>query len=130
MAGRLLSAGQRLASHKSWESLVAKPELASSRRSTDNLLLATLELINVPSGEDDLVLEQLCFGGGKPHKEVGGKRDWEGKKEKEKRKGRIIVSYLDTKTDWPQRTGSVYTYCHYRHMAMLSSLPTWQTWPF
>lgn len=85
MAGRLLGAWQRLASHKSWESLVAKPELASSRRTTDNLLLANLELINVPSGEDDLVLEKLCFGGDNPYKEIGGKRDCKRKKKEKKR---------------------------------------------
>jgi hypothetical protein len=59
--------------------LVAEPELTSSRRATDNLLLATLELINVPSGEDDLVFKKLCFGGGNPDKEIGRKRDCERK---------------------------------------------------
>ena len=73
--GRLLGARQRLASHESREPLKAEPELTTSRRAADNLLLATLELINVPSGEDNLVLEKLRFGGGNPDEEVGGKRD-------------------------------------------------------
>jgi len=55
--------------------LVAEPELTSSRRATDNLLLATLELINIPRGEDDLVFEKFCFGGDNPYEEIGGKRD-------------------------------------------------------
>lgn len=73
----LLGAWQRLATHISWESLVAEPELTSSRWATDNLLLASLELINVPSGEDDLVFKKVCFGGDNPDKEIGGKRDCE-----------------------------------------------------
>jgi hypothetical protein len=57
--------------------LVAEPELTSSGRATDNLVLASLELINVPSREDDLVLKEFSFGGDNPDEEVGGKRDWE-----------------------------------------------------
>jgi|SRR3954451_5627832 hypothetical protein len=74
---RLLGAWQSLATHESWESLVAEPELTSSRRATDNLVLASLELINVPSREDNLVLKEFSFGGDNPDEEVGGKRDWE-----------------------------------------------------
>lgn len=80
--GRLLGAGQRLPSHKPWESLVADAELASSRPETDDFILATLELINVPRGEDDLVSEKLCFRGGNPDKEIGGKRDCERKNDR------------------------------------------------
>jgi hypothetical protein len=65
--------------------LVAEPELTSSRRATDNLLLATLELIHVPSSEDDLLSEKFGFRGGNPDKEIGGKRDCGRKKRKNDR---------------------------------------------
>ena len=90
--GRLLGAWQRLPPHKSWESLVAEPELTSSRRTTDNLLLATLELINVPSGEDDLAFEKFCFGGGNPDKEIGRKRDC---KRKKRENNHELLGYKD-----------------------------------
>lgn len=86
---RLLSAWQRLASHKSWKSLVAEPEPTSSRRATDNLLLASLELINVPGSEDYLVFKEFCIDGYNPDKEVGGKGDCQ----------RIIVSSPDIKME-------------------------------
>ena len=54
--------------------MVADAELAGSRPETDDFILATLELINVPSGEDDFVFEKLRFGRGNPDKEIGGKR--------------------------------------------------------
>lgn len=65
--------------------MVADAELASSRPETDGFILATLGLINVPRSEDDLVSEQLCFGGGNPDQEIGRKRDW---------KERMTFSYL------------------------------------
>jgi hypothetical protein len=86
---RLLGAWQRLATHESWKSLVAEPELTSSWWATDNFLFTSLELINVPRSEDDLVFKKFCLGRDNPDKEIGGKRDCE----------RIIVSYLDIKTD-------------------------------
>lgn len=74
---RLLGAGQSLATHETWESLVAELELTSVRWATDNLVLASLEFINIPRREDNLVLKEVSFGGDNPDEEVGRKRDWE-----------------------------------------------------
>lgn len=74
---RLLGTWQSLTTYESWESLVAEPELTSSWRATENLVLASLELIDVPRREDDLVLKEFSFGGDNPDEEVGRKRDWE-----------------------------------------------------
>lgn len=71
----LLGVWQRLATHISRKSLVAEPKLTSSWRATENPLLAILKLINVPSGEDNLVFKKFCFGRDDPDKEIGRKRD-------------------------------------------------------
>ena len=78
-----MGAWQRLATNEPGETLVAEPELTSSRRATDNLLFATLELVDVPSGEDDLVFEKPCFGRGDPDEEIGGKGDCKREKKEE-----------------------------------------------
>lgn len=75
VTGRLLGAWQRLTTHISRESLIAEPKLTTSWLVTKNIPLAILELINVPSGEDNLVFQKFRFGGDNPNKEIGGKRD-------------------------------------------------------
>lgn len=71
-----LSTWQRVARDKSWEALETKPELASPRWSTDDLLLAGLELLNVPGGKHELALQEASLGGSEPDEEVGWKRDY------------------------------------------------------
>ena len=65
----------RLAIHETWEPLIAKPKLTSARWSTDYFLLATLELVDIPASKNDLISEEIRFGGGNPDKEIGRKRD-------------------------------------------------------
>lgn len=89
VTGRLLGAWQRLTTHISWETLIAEPKFTGSWRATKNLSLAILELINVPSGEDNLVFQKFRFGRDNPNKEIGGKRDCLNRK-------RTIVSYFGT----------------------------------
>lgn len=96
---RLLSAWQRLAAHKSRKSLVAEPELTSARRATDNLLLTSLELLNIPGSEDYLVLKEFCIEGYNPDKEVCGKGDCQ----------RMIVSSLDIKMEQPRTISVILT---------------------
>jgi hypothetical protein len=61
------------------EPLETEPELPSPGWAADDLLRASLELIHVPRGEDDLFPEELGFQGGNPDQEICGKRDCEKK---------------------------------------------------
>lgn len=66
---------QRPTSHKPRKPLIPDPKLPRPGRTTEDLLLARLELIDVPRGEDDLVSEELCLGRGDPDEEVSREGD-------------------------------------------------------
>lgn len=73
----LLSTRQRVAPDESWEPLEAQPEFARPRSSIpDDLLLAGLELLDVPGGKHELAVQEACFGGSEPDEEVGRERDY------------------------------------------------------
>ncbi len=51
------------------------PQLAAEGRGADNLLLAALELVDVPGGEDELAVEEFGVGRRNPDQEIGGEGD-------------------------------------------------------
>ena len=61
---------QSLAADVAREAREAHPQLAGEGRGTDDLLLAALELVDVPSGEDELAVEELGLGRCHPDEEV------------------------------------------------------------
>lgn len=57
-----LTSSEGMATDVAREARVAHPQLAAKRRGADNLLLAALELVDVPGCEDDLSVEELGLG--------------------------------------------------------------------
>ena len=68
-------ASQRMAADVAWEAREAQPQLAGEGRGADDVLLAALELVDVPGGEDELAVEELGLGRRGPDQEVRGKGD-------------------------------------------------------
>ena len=64
-----------MAADVAWEARKAQPQLAGEGRGADNLVLAALELVDVPGGEDELAVEELGLGRRGPDQEVRGKGD-------------------------------------------------------
>ena len=52
------------------------PQLAGEGRGADDLLLAALELVDVPGGEDNLAVKELGLGRRDPDQEIGREGDW------------------------------------------------------
>lgn len=64
-----------MAADVAWEAREAQPQLAREGRGADNVLLAALELVDVPGGEDELAVKKLGLGRRRPNQEVGGEGD-------------------------------------------------------
>lgn len=72
---RLLPSSESMAANIAREARVPHPQLAGERRGTDDLLLAALELVDVPGGKYNLAIEELGLGRRDPDQEVRGERD-------------------------------------------------------
>lgn len=70
-----LSAWQGPASHKSGKSLEAHVELTRVGWTTRDFLFGNLEFIDILGGKNNLVLKELSFGRGLPHRKVGREGD-------------------------------------------------------
>ncbi len=58
----LLLSSQSMTANITRKAREAQPQLAGERRGADNLLLAALELVDVPGSEDELAVEELGLG--------------------------------------------------------------------
>lgn len=107
---------ERHPSNVPWESLVAQPQLttAGTLGGTHNLLLARLELVDVPLGEDDFTSKEVRLGGRSPDEEVRGE-------------GHCEVG----SANWFNRekgNGELCTYCRCTRKEASSSWPAAPTW--
>ena len=64
-----------MAADVAWEAREAQPQLAGEGRGADDVLLAALQLVDVPGGEDELAVEELGLGRRGPDQEVRGEGD-------------------------------------------------------